>query len=309
MPITSSSISSSDPRRRPGAGSRVLLVAAAAAALAALVGLRLSRSIPTTPAARACSPSAGVRQQGPRTAAASRGRDPAFNAAIVGNSHIQLLSPGAAQRSRPASPSSSSPSRPPGRRSSSSSSTGSCATGRPAARARARRSTDAGARPTRTLPNHEAVPVLALQREPARLCPRACALSTSSRSCRAGSPTCLGAERRAGAPGRLLGLRGRLSRPRLRRRSGAAAAARGAWPRRRRQPDRPLPGRDGCARGRRAAAPTSPWCWSSRRATSPLQPGPAPRGGRGGGLQGALPGARRGAAAHVRGRLADRPAG
>lgn len=35
----------------------------------------------------------GVRPQGPRTAAASRGRDPAFEGAIFGNSHIQLLSP------------------------------------------------------------------------------------------------------------------------------------------------------------------------------------------------------------------------
>lgn len=35
----------------------------------------------------------GVRPQGPRTAAASRGRDQAFNAAIFGNSHIQLVSP------------------------------------------------------------------------------------------------------------------------------------------------------------------------------------------------------------------------
>jgi hypothetical protein len=35
----------------------------------------------------------GVRPQGPRTAAASRGRDPAFDAAILGNSHVQLLSP------------------------------------------------------------------------------------------------------------------------------------------------------------------------------------------------------------------------
>src|SRR3954454_5888760 len=35
----------------------------------------------------------GVRPQGPRTAAASRGRDPAFDAAIFGNSRIQLLSP------------------------------------------------------------------------------------------------------------------------------------------------------------------------------------------------------------------------
>jgi hypothetical protein len=35
----------------------------------------------------------GLRPQGPRTAAASRGRDPAFRAAIFGNSHIQLISP------------------------------------------------------------------------------------------------------------------------------------------------------------------------------------------------------------------------
>ncbi|TAJ28850.1 hypothetical protein [Bosea sp. (in: a-proteobacteria)] len=35
----------------------------------------------------------GVRPQGPRTAAASRGRDPAFDSAIFGNSHVQLLSP------------------------------------------------------------------------------------------------------------------------------------------------------------------------------------------------------------------------
>ncbi|WP_376986798.1 hypothetical protein [Bosea sp. R86505] len=35
----------------------------------------------------------GVRPQGPRTAAASRGRDPAFQGAIFGNSHVQLLSP------------------------------------------------------------------------------------------------------------------------------------------------------------------------------------------------------------------------
>jgi len=35
----------------------------------------------------------GVPEQGPRTADASRGRDPRFNAAIFGNSHIQLLRP------------------------------------------------------------------------------------------------------------------------------------------------------------------------------------------------------------------------
>ena len=35
-----------------------------------------------------------MRPQGPRTAAASRGRDPAFTGAIIGNSHIQLVEPG-----------------------------------------------------------------------------------------------------------------------------------------------------------------------------------------------------------------------
>ncbi|MGO4284015.1 hypothetical protein [Bosea sp. TAB14] len=35
----------------------------------------------------------GVRPQGPRTALASRGRDPQFTGAIFGNSHVQLLSP------------------------------------------------------------------------------------------------------------------------------------------------------------------------------------------------------------------------
>lgn len=35
----------------------------------------------------------GVRPQGPRTAAASRGRNPSFTGAIIGNSHIQLVEP------------------------------------------------------------------------------------------------------------------------------------------------------------------------------------------------------------------------
>ena len=35
----------------------------------------------------------GVRPQGPRTALASRGRDPQFTGAIFGNSHIQIVSP------------------------------------------------------------------------------------------------------------------------------------------------------------------------------------------------------------------------
>ncbi|MCJ2112211.1 hypothetical protein MKK64_13545 [Methylobacterium sp. E-025] len=35
----------------------------------------------------------GVRPQGPRTALAVRGRDPAFTGAVIGNSHIQLVEP------------------------------------------------------------------------------------------------------------------------------------------------------------------------------------------------------------------------
>lgn len=35
----------------------------------------------------------GVPPQGPRTAHASRARDPSFDAAVIGNSHVQLLSP------------------------------------------------------------------------------------------------------------------------------------------------------------------------------------------------------------------------
>ncbi len=38
-------------------------------------------------------PQPGVAPHGPRTANASRGRDPAFDTAIVGNSHIQLVEP------------------------------------------------------------------------------------------------------------------------------------------------------------------------------------------------------------------------
>ena len=39
-----------------------------------------------------------VRPQGPRTAAAVRGRDPAYAGAILGNSHIQLIEPAALSR-------------------------------------------------------------------------------------------------------------------------------------------------------------------------------------------------------------------
>jgi hypothetical protein len=39
-----------------------------------------------------------VRPQGPRTASALRGRDPAFTGAVIGNSHIQLVEPAALTR-------------------------------------------------------------------------------------------------------------------------------------------------------------------------------------------------------------------
>ena len=39
-----------------------------------------------------------VRPQGPRTASAVRGRDPAFTGAVIGNSHIQLIEPAALSR-------------------------------------------------------------------------------------------------------------------------------------------------------------------------------------------------------------------
>lgn len=68
------------------------LIAVAALLLAAVLGLAYL----VDPYDTGRSPvfeKAGVRPQGPRTAAASRGRDPAFRAAIVGNSHTQLLSP------------------------------------------------------------------------------------------------------------------------------------------------------------------------------------------------------------------------
>src|SRR3712207_1811410 len=96
MRITSSSISSSDPSASdlPGRWRRfsLVLVLSAAAALAGLVGLAYAVDPYDTGRSRLFA-KAGVRPQGPRTAAASRGRDPAFDAAIVGNSHIQLLSP------------------------------------------------------------------------------------------------------------------------------------------------------------------------------------------------------------------------
>ncbi|KMO43630.1 hypothetical protein VQ03_07560 [Methylobacterium tarhaniae] len=68
------------------------LVAAAALLLAGTLALALAVDPYDTGRPRLLARD-GVRPQGPRTAVASRGRDPAFTAAIVGNSHIQLVSP------------------------------------------------------------------------------------------------------------------------------------------------------------------------------------------------------------------------
>jgi hypothetical protein len=87
----SSSTSSSD---APAAWRRfsTLLLSAAALALAAILGFAYALD-PYDTGRSDLFPAKGVRPQGPRTAAASRGRDAAFDSAIVGNSHIQLLSP------------------------------------------------------------------------------------------------------------------------------------------------------------------------------------------------------------------------
>jgi hypothetical protein len=94
-----SSISSSEAARAGGeSGARAwtrfaLLLVGAAAALAALLVAFLYVIDPYDTGRPGWISKPGVRPQGPRTAAASRGRDPAFNAAIFGNSHVQLLSP------------------------------------------------------------------------------------------------------------------------------------------------------------------------------------------------------------------------
>lgn len=66
--------------------------AAAAALLAAVLGAAYAID-PYDTGRSSLLAKPGVRPQGPRTAHASRGRDPAFDAAVIGNSHVQLLSP------------------------------------------------------------------------------------------------------------------------------------------------------------------------------------------------------------------------
>lgn len=68
------------------------LVAAIAMTLALYLGLAYAIDPYDSGRSRLLSVDA-VRPQGPRTAAALRGRDPAFEGAILGNSHIQLIEP------------------------------------------------------------------------------------------------------------------------------------------------------------------------------------------------------------------------
>jgi hypothetical protein len=70
----------------------VTLVAVTAVVLAALVAVAYAID-PYDTGRSTLFEKAGVRPQGPRTANPSRGRDPAFNAMIVGNSRIQIVSP------------------------------------------------------------------------------------------------------------------------------------------------------------------------------------------------------------------------
>lgn len=85
----SSSTSSSEPGWA-GFGRAFLVAAAAfAATLLALAFLLDPYDTGRSPLGL----KAGVSPQGPRTANASRGRDPAYAGAIFGNSHIQLVSP------------------------------------------------------------------------------------------------------------------------------------------------------------------------------------------------------------------------
>jgi hypothetical protein len=92
MRTTSSSISSSDLDRSAWGRFAIAFAAVAAVLLAAIVLLAYVVD-PYDTGRSTLLEKPGVRPQGPRTAAASRGRDQAYNAAIFGNSHIQLLSP------------------------------------------------------------------------------------------------------------------------------------------------------------------------------------------------------------------------
>jgi len=93
----SSSTSSSEPAGTPAQAARWTNFSATLLAAAALISAAfLMVAFLLDPYDSGRTPLAlkeGVRPQGPRTALASRGRDPQFTGAIFGNSHIQLISP------------------------------------------------------------------------------------------------------------------------------------------------------------------------------------------------------------------------
>jgi hypothetical protein len=156
MPTTSSSISSSD---ELGADPWRRFASRSSRAPRRSSPSRSPPPISSTPYDTGRSPlfqKPGVRPQGPRTAAASRGCDPA----VIGNSHIQALSPERLDVLT-GPPSSSSRSWRRGRRSSSRSSTGSCAITHRCRQALVR----AGGREL----ERRAVPILALRPQPARI--------------------------------------------------------------------------------------------------------------------------------------------
>lgn len=94
MAITSSSISSSEKARTAAPWRRFAIVfAAAAAGLFAVLIAAVLLIDPYDSGRSAIWTRPSVRPQGPRTANASRGRDPRFDGAIIGNSRTQLLSP------------------------------------------------------------------------------------------------------------------------------------------------------------------------------------------------------------------------
>ncbi|TDR87227.1 hypothetical protein [Enterovirga rhinocerotis] len=93
MRITSSSISSSDgPGPAAWASFVGTLLCGALVLFVALFGFVVA-SDPYDTGRLALVRTPGVPAQGPRTANASRARDPAFQGAVFGNSHIQLVSP------------------------------------------------------------------------------------------------------------------------------------------------------------------------------------------------------------------------
>ncbi|NNC01231.1 hypothetical protein HI113_46060, partial [Corallococcus exiguus] len=84
-----SSISSSEPDSARWRRFAVTFLAAALGLLCLIVAVAFAVD-PYDTGRSTLFAKAGVRPQGPRTAAPSRGRDQTFNAAIIGNSHIQL---------------------------------------------------------------------------------------------------------------------------------------------------------------------------------------------------------------------------